>query len=184
VAAKKIPVGILLELTQAVDSLHSSALRERVAALKGTDDGTLSGGNADAGAGYFFWNPTGQCVRCHAIGGEGGKVGPDLSYIGDVLTREQIRQALMDPGARIAPGYGTVTLTLTDGSKVTGTVLEEDEKMILLKTQNAEPLEIELSRVTARENAPSGMPAMGLAMSKEELRNLIEFLSTRKKAAK
>jgi len=181
IKSKQIPVGILLELNQAMDSTHSSALREKVASLKGNDDETLYGGNADGGAGYFFWNPTGQCVRCHAIGGEGGKVGPDLTYIGDVLSREQIREALMDPGARIAPGYGTITLTLNDGSKATGTVMEEDSRMIVLKTQDAEPLRIERSRVTARENGASGMPAMGLAMSKEELRNLIEFLSSRKK---
>ena len=98
-----------------------------------------------------------------------------------MLTREQIREALMDPGARISPGYGTVTLTLKDGSKATGTVMQEDDRLIVLKTQDAEPLRIELSRITARENGPSGMPAMGLAMTKEELRNLIEFLSSRKK---
>ena len=116
------------------------------------------------------------------IGTEGGKVGPPLTYIGDVLSRSQIHEALMNPGARIAPGYGTVTVTMKDGAEITGVLLEENEKMLVLKTRNAEPLKISTDRIASRKNSPSGMPAMGMAMSKEELRNLIEFLASRKKA--
>jgi len=181
IAEKKITDGILLEWLQAIDSGHSEALKKRSKELSGVEDGTLLGGNADAGAGYFYWNSTGQCVRCHRIGTEGGKVGPALDNIGNILSREQIREALINPGARIAPGYGTVTLTLKDGGEVTGTLLEENEKLIVLKTQNAEPLKVNVDRIASRKNSPSGMPAMGLVMSKEELRNMIEFLSMQKK---
>jgi len=181
IAEKKLSTGILLEWSQAVDSLHSAPLRDLSVKLTGAEDGTLLGGNAAAGEGYFFWNSTGQCARCHMIGTEGGKVGPPLTYIGDVLSRSQIHEALMNPGARIAPGYGTVTVSMKDGAEITGVLLEEDEKMLVLKTRNAEPLKINTDRIASRKNAPSGMPAMGMAMSKEELRNLIEFLATRKK---
>ena len=183
ISQKKLSDGILLEWSQAIDSTHSATLKELSGKLLGKEDGTLIGGNAEWGAGYFFWNSTGQCVRCHQIGNEGGKVGPPLTYIGDVLSRQQIHEALVNPGARIAPGYGAVTITMKDGGTVTGTLLEETEKMLVLKTQNAEPLKISTDRIAERKNAPSGMPAMGLVMSKEELRNMIEYLATRKKGA-
>jgi putative heme-binding domain-containing protein len=181
---RKMSAGVLLELSEAIDSTHSEALQAKLNQFKANDDGTLIGGNAEAGAGSFYWDAKLQCVRCHAIGTDGGKVGPSLTEIGDVLTREQIREALINPSARIAPGYGIITLKLTDGSEVSGTLLAESAEAITLKTENAEPLEIEISRIRERTNAPSGMPAMGLVMSKQELRNLVEFLSTRKKGAK
>lgn len=181
ISQKKLSTGMLLEWSQAVDSLHSQTLGEMKKSLTGAEDGTLLGGNAWDGEGYFFWNSTGQCARCHMIGTEGGKVGPPLTYIGDVLTRKQIHEALMNPGARIAPGYGTVSITMKDGAEITGVLIEENEKMLVLKTRNAEPLKISTDRIASRTNAPSGMPAMGMIMSKEELRNMIEFLATRKK---
>jgi quinoprotein glucose dehydrogenase len=180
---RKMSAGVMLELSEAIDSTHSTTLQSKFNQFKSDDDGTLIGGSAEAGAGSFYWDSKLQCVRCHAIGTDGGKVGPSLTEIGDVLSREQIREALINPSARIAPGYGTINLKLTDGSAISGTLMAESSEKITLKTENAEPLEIDISRIRERTNAPSGMPAMGLIMSKQELRNMVEFLSTRKRVA-
>ena len=183
---KKLSDAIRLELTEAVDASGSKLLKDQLAALPRANStldefaGTLMGGNGGDGYGLFFYNSTAQCVRCHAIEGNGGKVGPDLTTIGKTLTREQILEAIVDPSARLAPGFGIVKVTLTDGSEATGTLMEENSKEIILKTSDAEPLEIELSRIAKRENYPSGMPAMGKALSKKEIRDLVEFLSGRK----
>jgi putative heme-binding domain-containing protein len=107
-------------------------------------------------------------------------VGPSLKGIGSRLTREQILQALIEPSARIAPGYGTVTLRLQDGQEVSGTLLSENEHEIQLKTNDAEPLKVAISRIKSRENAPSGMPPMGSLMSKREIRDVVEYLSSLK----
>ena len=72
----------------------------------------LFGGDKEQGRNIFNYNSTAQCARCHAINTEGGNVGPNLTYIGSELTREQILQALIEPSVRIAPGYGNVNLTL------------------------------------------------------------------------
>jgi len=184
--SKKLSPGLTLELIEAVDSSHSEKLLKKAAGLreKGTIleqyAGTLQGGNKDSGRGYFFWNSSGQCVRCHTIGDVGGKVGPDLTNIGNVLKREQILEAIVNPSARLSPGFGTVKVTLTDGSEVTGILMKEDAKEIILKTSNAEPLEIELSRISKRQNFPSGMPPMGSVMSLKEIRDMVEFLAERK----
>ena len=184
--AKKLSAGLTLELLEAVDSSRSEKLIAKAAALKSKGSlldeyaGTLEGGNVMQGRNYFAYNSTGQCVRCHAINNNGGKVGPDLSNIGNTLTREQILEALVNPSARLSPGFGTVKIKLTDGTEVTGTLMEETAKQLILKTSDAEPLEIELSRIANRQNFPSGMPAMGSAMSKKEIRDLIEFLASRK----
>ena len=107
-------------------------------------------------------------------------MGPALDNIGNILSREQLLEALIEPSLRLAPGYGTVTITLKDGQKVQGVLIEENNDHLLLRTSEAEPLEIPLKRIARRENSMSAMPAMGRMISRRELRDLVEYLSTLK----
>ncbi len=177
---------VMLDLIEAASNSGSSEINEQLATLqnKGYGSGayteTLHGGSWWNGRTVFQSNPTAQCVRCHALNGSGGKVGPALDNIGNILSREQILEALIEPTKRISPGYGSVTLTLTNGQEVTGLLEEENEHGLILRTAEAEPLEVAHSRIQSRRNLPSGMPAMGKMISKRELRDLIEFLSSLK----
>jgi putative heme-binding domain-containing protein len=182
----KLPAGIKLDLMEAVEATKEEKLVAQLDALK--TKGTLTdefkealfGGNIQAGNFIFNRNQTAQCVRCHIAGGEGGNVGPSLKGIASKLTREQLLQALIEPSARIAPGYGTISLKLTDGEEVSGSVISETEQEIQLKTSEAEPLRIAVSRIKSRENYPSSMPAMGSILSKREIRDVVEYLASLK----
>ena len=182
----KLPAGIKLDLMEAVEATKEEKLVAQLDALKTkgslTDEfkEALFGGNIQAGNFIFNRNQTAQCVRCHNVGGEGGNVGPSLKGIGSKLTREQLLQALIEPSARIAPGYGTISLKLTDGQEVSGSVISETEQEIQLKTSEAEPLRIAVSRIKSRENYPSSMPAMGSMLSKREIRDVVEYLTSLK----
>ena len=186
-ATKKLSPALSLDLMEAVDSTHSESLIKKLAALKSDESTTesfaetLYGGDARAGRRFFMTNSTGQCVRCHAINGEGGTVGPSLTEIGSTLSREQLLEALIEPSARLAPGYGSVKLTLKDNQEVTGILLEERADELILKTAEAEPMEIPLSRISKRDNLPSGMPPMKTLLSRREIRDVIEFLANLKK---
>ncbi|NDV16664.1 c-type cytochrome [Muricauda sp. TY007] len=181
-----IDEAVMLDLIEAASDNNSEMLKNELASLKsqgyGTDAyaETLYGGSWWAGQSVFVSNPTAQCVRCHAVKGSGGQVGPPMDDIGSRLTREQILEALIEPSKRIAPGYGSVVLTLTNGQEVTGLLVEENEEGLVLRTSDAEPLEVAHSRIQKRRNLPSGMPAMGKMISKRELRDLIEYLSNLK----
>ena len=182
---QKLSQSLTLDLIEAVDSSGSEKLITKLAQFQTNNpvdnySETLFGGNRRSGRNYFFRNSTGQCARCHAIGGFGGAVGPQLANIGNTLSREQLLQSLVDPSARLSPGYGNVTVTLTDGQTITGILAEETEKELILKTSDAEPLEIPLSRIETRRNLPSGMPPMGTLMSKREIRDMVEFLANLK----
>jgi putative heme-binding domain-containing protein len=182
----KLPAGIKLDLMEAVQATQSERLIAKLDALKTkgtlTDEfmDALYGGNIQAGNMIFTRNQSVECIRCHNVGGDGGIVGPSLKGIGSRLTRVQILQALIEPSARIAPGYGMISLVLTDGQEVTGTVIQETEKEIQLKTSEAEPLRIATARIKSRENYPSSMPPMGSMMSKREIRDVVEYLSSLK----
>jgi quinoprotein glucose dehydrogenase len=181
-----IDEAVMLDVMEAASNKDSEMVKKELAALNnqgyGTDAyaETLYGGSWWNGQSVFTSNPTAQCVRCHALNGSGGQVGPPMDNIGNRLTREQILEALIEPSKRIAPGYGSVALTLTNGQEVTGLLEEENEEGLVLRTSDAEPLEVAHSRIQTRRNLPSGMPAMGKMISKRELRDLIEYLSNLK----
>jgi putative heme-binding domain-containing protein len=185
---KDLPKEIKLDLMEAVEQSKNEKLIAKLDALK-TNSGspmdefmdTLFGGDSLAGNNVFLRNQSAECIRCHNAGGQGGEVGPSLKGIGGRLTREQILQALIEPSARIAPGYGSVSLKLSNGEEVIGTLLAENEHEIKLKTNEAEPLKIEISRIKSRENFPSGMPPMGSLLTKREIRDVVEYLSSLKK---
>lgn len=45
------------------------------------------------------------CVGCHAIDGQGPPIGPSFDGMGSRLTRNQIREAILNPNATIAKGF-------------------------------------------------------------------------------
>lgn len=181
---------IILDLMESVAATEDSVLIAKMDKLNDagyTADSyleTLYGGNRWNGRDVFNSNPTAQCVRCHAVNGSGGEVGPPLDNIANILTREQILEALIEPSARLAPGYGTVNLTLTDGQMVSGVPLEENSKELLLRTAEAEPMRVPKGRIKKRENSVSSMPAMGRLITRRELRDLMEYLGSLKQQDK
>ena len=184
-AADKLENELLLDLTETVNKTGSDVLIQKLKASKKSDNWfdefkvALFGGNYWEGRNVFNNNSAAQCVRCHSMGapGSGAIVGPNLSKIGKSLTREVILESLVNPSAKIAPGYGQVNLVLKDGTEIMGTVASENEHEIVLTTSDAEPTKVALSRIERRENMPSGMPPMGEILSKRELRDLVEYLA-------
>jgi quinoprotein glucose dehydrogenase len=180
---KKLSPNLGLELKEAVDASGSADLKAKLAALKPANSpmeeyaDALYGGTRNVGRDLFNYNSTAQCVRCHAVGGEGGAVGPDLTHIALTLTREQLLESLIAPSARISPGFGSISLKLKDGQEVVGTLMKEVDDVLTIKTNDAEPLVIPVSRIAKRENLPSGMPPMGETLSKREIRDIVEYLS-------
>ncbi|MCA6074902.1 HEAT repeat domain-containing protein [Fulvivirga sedimenti] len=182
--AGKLDPSLTLDVFEAVETSEDPALMAKVEGLKSTDktsveafQAALYGGDAGLGRQIFFYNATAQCTRCHVIRGEGSDVGPKLGGIASKLTREQLLEALIEPSARLAPGFGSVSLTLKDGQKVSGILMEENDTELILKTNEAEPLHIASERISERTNLPSSMPPMGLLLSQREIRDLLEFLS-------
>lgn len=182
----QLPTGIKLDLMEAVEASNEEKLVAKLDALKVkgtlTDEfkEALYGGSVADGRNIFNYNSTVQCVRCHIVGGEGTNVGPNLKGVASRLTREQLLQALIEPSARISPGYGSTNFVLTDGQEVSGSIISETDELVQLKTNDAEPLRIPVSRIKSRENLPSGMPPMSSLMSKREIRDVVEYLSSLK----
>jgi quinoprotein glucose dehydrogenase len=139
---------------------------------------TLVGGDAECGKNIFLNKAEVTCVKCHKLNGTGGDVGPELAGIGAKQTREYLLESIVFPDAKIAKGYDSVVLELTNGKTVTGVLKSEDDKEVKIITAEGVPLTIAKNKIEERRRGKSPMPDdLHQKLSKRELRDLVEFLA-------
>lgn len=187
--AGELAPEIGLELEEAIDSGGSADLARRFAAARSAlapdtgmaaFAGLLFGGDAGEGRSILYSNQTAQCMRCHSIDDYGANIAPNLNGVASRNTREQLLQSLIDPSARITPGYGFITVELEGGTSLTGLLQQENENTLSLKVGDAPDTLIRKEHIVQRSNAPSSMPVMKDVLSKREIRDLVAFLATLK----
>lgn len=98
--------------------------------------------------------------------------------MGTRLTRQQLLESLIDPSARLAPGYGQVSVTLKNGQKIAGTLREESPAAIAIQDPAGQLQRIQVADIATRTNGVSAMPPMKLLLTPREIRDVVEFLST------
>jgi len=140
----------------------------------------LEGGNAKRGKDIVFGRTEASCRRCHMVGGEGGAVGPDLSVIGAEKNREYLLEAIVEPSRQIAKGFETVMLIMDDGKIVSGIVKEQDDETMTLMDELGGTLMVEKSEIDEQSTGKSGMPDLLEVLTKSDLRDIIEYLSSLK----
>ena len=134
-------------------------------------------GNVDAGR-HLFWGSTG-CSSCHAIRGQGGALGPDLTDIGVVRRVEQLKESIVNPNARIVDGFHIVEATKKDGQTIKG-VAKLDTNYSLRLLDGTGRLHFLDKRdlanvVAAKESFMPGNYAQ--ALTEDQMRDLLAFLS-------
>ncbi len=187
--ANRVPAEIELDLVEAASLREAPELRRAVEAVRsrntqgdplGSFRLCLKGGDAERGRALFVGHRQAQCYRCHKTGTGGGTAGPDLAHLAARNDREYMLQSLIDPDAKIAPGYGTVLLALRDGRIVSGVLKAEVRGVLSVENSQGQVVQIAGDEVEERAAPRSAMPTMKTALTLREIRDLIEFLSTLK----
>jgi putative heme-binding domain-containing protein len=126
----------------------------------------------------IYRQPQLACVACHAIGGVGGRIGPDRTSIGASAPADYLLESLLYPQAKTKEGYHAVALTTNDGREHSGVIVRENEREIILRGADNQLVTLAPRNVTQRTDFGSLMPA-GLvdSLSPAELRDLVRFLS-------
>lgn len=185
----KLPVDLSLELEEAITETKSPQLiaqhkailaKQSPDAVLASYQGSLFGGEPDKGRRIFFRHQTAQCIRCHSYDDLGGNAGPRLNGVASRLTREQLLEAVVNPSARLAPGFGTATIELKDGKTLSGIVQKETDSEIVLKSGDDPDLTIKKDKIAKTTYAPSSMPDMKYLLTKREIRDVVSFLATLK----
>jgi uncharacterized protein len=138
----------------------------------------LKGGDPAKGKKVF----TDQCAKCHAYGGEGGKVGPDLTGMG-THPREELLIHLLDPSRSVEGNFVQYTLATTDGKVLNGLLSSESKTAVELldaegKTHRILREEIEDFAASKRSLMPEGFEKQ---VGPEGVADLLAFLTKRGK---
>ena len=118
-----------------------------------------------------------KCTGCHAIRGDGGKLGPDLSNVGGTRPAGYIRLAILEPGANGSKGYEKAAVTLKSGKKIDGVLRNRNNYSLQLQDAKGDLHLLLVKDVVELKISPdSAMPAIGKTLSKEEVDGLVAFL--------
>ena len=140
---------------------------------------SLQGGDPAKGARLFESHPSGQCMRCHAAGGGhgGGDAGPSLAAVGKRGDAKFFLESLVNPGAKVAIGYGISSVTLKGGKSVAGILLADTPDHVDLDS-SGKVLRVRRGDIESMTPPVSSMPPMGALLSPAELRDLVAWLGT------
>ncbi|MEQ1824860.1 MAG: PQQ-dependent sugar dehydrogenase [Pirellula sp.] len=130
----------------------------------------------------LFWSKAINCSSCHKIGDRGTNIGPDLSTIGKLRTREDLLESILTPSRRIEPEHATYIVRLDDGKVLSGLLVERNESTItLVDAQNKMVTTVVAEVEEFRSSQLSMMPDGQLAGSTaQECADLVQYLAERK----
>ncbi|WP_169980660.1 PVC-type heme-binding CxxCH protein [Tautonia rosea] len=119
-----------------------------------------------------------QCIKCHAIAGAGGKVGPGLESIGASAPDDYLVESLLLPNSAIKEGYHAIVVATDDGRILNGIPIRETADQLVLRDAEGAEIAIPVSSIEERALGGSLMPT-GLVdpLTRAELLDLTAFIS-------
>ncbi len=123
-----------------------------------------------------------NCVACHQFGGEGYSLGPDLATLEpSKTTAAALLRSLVEPSQQIDDKYRSYTFLLESGQVVTGTIVEEDDRVVKVLTDPLnvrEPTVILVEDVEERKASEMSIMPAGLLnkLTEEEVVDLIAYI--------
>ena len=101
-------------------------------------DELLGGAGGDVARGQTVFNGAkATCLSCHAIGYIGGRIGPDLTKIGQVRSERDLLEAVVFPNASFARGFEPVIVRTRSGTLQSGVLRSDAPDEIVLSPSPA-----------------------------------------------
>lgn len=189
VIRRSISPALALDALQAAERRATPQLKTLLAAYEKSlprDDSLArfrvcqEGGDAERGREIFFAHQQAQCAKCHRIEGRGGESGPNFTRLASNVEPRYIVQSLVQPNFFLAEGYGEMTVRLEDGSLLTGRLKRNRPEGLELILLDGSQTLVPHDEIEARSELQSSMPAMDKLLTLREMRDVVEFLMTRK----
>ena len=136
-------------------------------------------GNAARGKEVFM---EAMCSQCHVVNGKGTDFGPNLTFIGDKLSKKGLYKSILDPSAGVSPTYTQHLFELTDGRELTGYIVSETSNDVSLKMAGGVLMNFETNDIVARHLLPYSIMPDNLQsqMNLDDFVDLIEYMTSLK----
>ena len=159
-----------------LSALQLQSLVSYIRDLQGKTESRAVPGDSARGKEIFFGK--GECSSCHAVAGQGGFLGPDLTSYGSAASSKQILDAILNSNRIVPSGYKSAVVTLGDGSSVEGVVRNEDNFSVQLQTQDGafhffQKSELQKFEYSKQSRMPSNYAQR---LNQDELNDLVSFL--------
>jgi putative heme-binding domain-containing protein len=166
-------INTLLDATWGKVNDSSEAAKASIAKFKKAyESAPLWAFNAKSGEQTFQQ----LCAVCHAMGGVGGKLGPDLagSWRNGL---DYFLENIIDPNAVVGDNFQLHVLTKKDGSVVSGVIEQETDTAITARTVT-ESVVISKTDLKERQKTPVSLMPPGLleALPERKALELLKFL--------
>lgn len=121
------------------------------------------------------------CFACHRFNNEGGAVGPDLSTVAGKYSPRDLLRNILDPNLEISDQYAQMEVTMDDGSKVYGRIINMHGDAITLNTNMMDPSalqNVDRKKVKSMELSKVSMMPPGLlnTLKDNDILDLLAYL--------
>ncbi len=118
------------------------------------------------------------CLKCHAIAGAGGRVGPSMESLGASAQVDYLIESILKPGAKVKENYNAIMVATSDGRVLGGIKIRQTDTDLILRDPDGKEISIPLGSIEEKKDAGSLMPE-GLAdtLTRQEFVDLVRFLS-------
>ncbi|MFO0928300.1 MAG: c-type cytochrome [Gemmataceae bacterium] len=171
----KYPPAVLKDAERLYAELDADRARQREQLEKLVRE--LKPGDIRRGQAVFN-SQKAACASCHAIGYLGGKIGPDLTRIGQIRSERDLLEAILYPSASFVRSYEPVTVTTAAGKVVNGLVRKDAPDEMVLTVSATEEVRIPRGEIDdVQPGKVSIMPAgLEKVLTEQELADLVAFL--------
>ena len=117
------------------------------------------------------------CGQCHAVQGEGNRIGPDLTGY-DPKAPEFFLESTVDPNAVIRPEYAAYVVETTDGRVLNGAIVASGPDSVTVEDGTAK-ITVSRSRVKRISESPVSRMPEGLldAMQPQQVQDLFAYFA-------
>ncbi len=137
-------------------------------------------GNLENGRKLFSSIAT--CGQCHVVKGTGKNVGPDLSEIGDKLTKEAMLVAIVNPSAGISHNYEAYSALTSENEVITGLLVSKNEREVILKDKDGIERKLAMDDIELKKLETSLMPNnLHDLVDDQGLVDIVEYMASLKK---
>ena len=132
-----------------------------------------------APSGRQLFTAKGNCASCHMVGGQGGRLGPDLSTVGNRRRPDELKTDLIDPNDEVEPRWWTMKITREDGSVVEGLRMAEDTFAIRIMDEDENLWSFLKGQIRSSERIEtSTMPSYQQTLTASEVDDLVAYLAS------